>query len=233
MTDLTYKLVVNKKGYYTFTMPDGFEDLVQVYLWGAGGSDGTGAPGAGGGYASSNIAIVAGNTVGIVVGGANGAGSSIGFRGGRGAPQGDPEDGDAGAGGSGGGATAVVINAVPAVVAGGGGGGGGYGDDRAGGATAGYPGGEYPGRTSSVYAVTLSYAWCSFMNSYAVWGGGQDYSTVVNFPTTGTYTFKYSVDNYGQVYLDGSSIISYSTFSDFTTYTQVVSAGNGSGAGLV
>ena len=238
MADLIYKLPISKPGYYQFTMPDGFESNVQIYTWGAGGGNGSGAGGSGGGHArSSNISISSGTVVGIVVGGKGGdasgpsagsagSGASIGYRGGSGANQGDPEDGDAGGSGGGGGASAVLVNGAAVVVAGGGGGGGGYGEDGAGGATAGYPGGVYVGQATGVYPVTLSYAWCGFMNSYAVWGNGQDYTVVLNFPVTGTYTFNYSVDNYGQVYLDGSSVISYSTFTTYTSYTQTVSAGN-------
>ena len=218
-------------------MPDGFEGNVDVYTWGAGGGAGSGAAGGGGGYAYSNLAIPSGSTVSVIVGnkggdasgpnpGSAGTGASIGFNGGAGAYQGDPEDGDAGGSGGGGAATALIINGNVSVVAAGGGGGGGYGEDGAGGATVGLPGGIYVGHDTGIYPVTLSYAWCAFMNSYAVWGGGQDYTVTLNFPTTGTYTFNYSVDNYGQVYLDGSSIISYSTFTTYTTYTQTVSAGN-------
>ena len=151
---------------------------------------------------------------------------NLNLNGGNGAPQSDPEDGDAGPSGGGGGASAVIINGIPKVVAAGGGGGGGYGEDGAGGATPGLPGGRWVPTTTSIYPVTLSRAWNAFMNNYAIWGGGQDYTTTINFPSTGTYTFNYSVDNYGSVYLDGSQIITYSDFGTTTTYTQVVSAGN-------
>ena len=151
---------------------------------------------------------------------------NLNLSGGNGAPQSDPEDGDAGPSGGGGAASAVIINGIPSVVAAGGGGGGGYGEDGAGGATPGLPGGRWVPTTTSIYPVTLSRAWNAFMNNYAIWGGGQDYTTTINFPSTGTYTFNYSVDNYGSVYLDGSQIITYSDFGTTTTYTQVVSAGD-------
>lgn len=159
--DKTYTLRLNKTGYYQFTMPNGFESTVQVYTWGAGGGAGSGAVGGGGGFAFGNIQIFSGNTVSIVVGtkggdasgpgaGSAGTGASIGYNGGSGANQGDPEDGDAGGSGGGGGATAVLINGTATVVAAGGGGGGGYGDD--GGrhtVTPGLPGGVYVGLTGT------------------------------------------------------------------------------------
>ena len=151
---------------------------------------------------------------------------ALNFNGGNGASQSDPEDGDAGPSGAGGAASVVIVNRVVKVAAAGGGGGGGYGEDGAGGATAGLPGGRWVPTSTSIYPVTLSRAWNAFMNNYAVWGAGQDYTTTINFPVSGTYTFNYSVDNYGSVYLDGSEIISYSNYAATTTYTQSVSAGN-------
>ena len=240
MADLTYKLVLANPGYFQFTMPIGFSTTVNAYLWGGPGGNGTGAAGGGGGYAEGVLSLSAGNTVNIVVGGYGGdasgaygggpgAGGSVGFNGGWGANQGDPEDGDAGGSGGGGGASAILVNGGVALVAAGGGGGGGYGEDVSGGATVGLPGGVYVGHATAVYPVTLSFAWCGFMNAYAVWGGGQDYSTVINFPVTGTYTFYYSVDNYGSIYLDGSAIITRSGEHNYETYysaTASVSAGN-------
>lgn len=155
MTDKTLIYTRNTPGVTVFTMPDGFESNVEVHVWGAGGGDGTGADGAGGGYAKSNVQINQGDTVTIIVGsqgqdfvnqqigGDGGVGSTtLGFNGGRGANQGDPEDQDAGSAGGGGAATAVLVNGTAVAVGAGGGGGGGYGDDRAGGATPGKPGGE-------------------------------------------------------------------------------------------
>ena len=65
----------------------------------------------------------------------------VDLSGGAGAPGSDPEDNDAGGSGGGGAASAVFVNGVAMLVAAGGGGGGGYGEDGAGGATAGSPGG--------------------------------------------------------------------------------------------
>lgn len=93
----------------------------------------------------------------------------------------------------------------------------------------GNPGGVYPGQASTVYAVTHG-AWSSFLNTYGVWGGGQDYTVSIDFPVTGTYTFRYSVDNYGSISLDGTPVISLagtvtSHFTTFTTQTVAVTAG--------
>ena len=237
MSDI-YSLVLNKPGYYQFTMPDGFEANVNVYTWGAGGGNGTGAPGGGGGYAASNVVIQTGNVVSIVVGtrggdasgpypGAAGTGASIGYNGGSGAYQGDPEDGDAGGSGGGGGATAVLVNGTAVAVAAGGGGGGGYGEDGAGGATAGYPGGIFVGQSTGYYQATHP-RYCSFLNTYGVWGPFPT-TVTINFPTTGTYTFNFSVDNYGSVVLDGTitlfSVTGELNYQSYITTTRTVSAG--------
>jgi hypothetical protein len=239
--DLTYILTLKDAGDKTFTMPTGFEERVEIHCWGAGGGGTVGASGGGGGYASTTASIPAGSVVRLQVGqpGTNG-GRRTGGTGGthptytryRGGSAGSPydEDWDTGGGGGGGGASSVLVSNSPVCIGAGGGGAGGPGDDsRAG--TPGNPAGVYPGSTTNIYPVTLSYAWNSFMNTYAVWGAGQDYTTVINFPVTGTYTFNYAVDNYGQVFLDGSAIITLSGtvtshFKTTTTYTATVSAGN-------
>ena len=224
-------------------MPTGFEENVEIHCWGAGGGGSLRVSGGGGGYATTNAPIPAGSVVRLQVGqpGANGGRgnnppspggthpSYTRYRGGSAGSSRD-EDGDTGSGGGGGGASAVIVDNSPVCVGAGGGGAGGPGDDSGSG-TPGNPGGVYPGSSTNVYPVTLSYAWNSFMNSYAVWGNGQDYTVTINFPVTGTYTFNYAVDNYGQVFLDGSAIITLSGtvtshFTTTTTYTATVSAGN-------
>jgi hypothetical protein len=81
------------------------------------------------------------------------------------------------------------------------------------------------------YAVTNP-AWGSFMNSYAIWTNGQQdvttntYSTTVNFPVNGLYSFKIAADNSMVVNLDGVSIGTTSTFSSYDTITLTVAAGN-------
>ena len=82
------------------------------------------------------------------------------------------------------------------------------------------------------YPVTNG-AWGSFMNSYAIWTNGQTdvatytYTTSVNFPATGLYTFNYSADNSMILSLDGVAVGAPAT--DYTSYlsvTQNVVAGD-------
>ena len=138
----------------TIRVPAGYSNQVAVYAWGAGGGNGSGAAGAGAGFVGGILTVNKNSEIYVSVGG--GGTSTTGYRpvgeggvgnnsikplnGGVGGTASD-EDGDSGSGGGGGGASAVFVNNVPVVVAAGGGGGAGYGDDRAGGATAGTPGG--------------------------------------------------------------------------------------------
>ena len=138
----------------TVTVPSGYSRQVIAYAWGAGGGNGSGAPGAGGGFVAGIIEVDPDSEITVSVGGTGGSASGyrpagtagegsneyINLSGGRGGIATD-EDSDSGSGGAGGGASAIFVNGVPVIVAAGGGGGGGYGDDRAGGATAGTPGG--------------------------------------------------------------------------------------------
>lgn len=69
----------------------------------------------------------------------------------------------------------------------------------------------------AVYPYTNS-SYCSFLNTYGVWEQSPGYtyfnrSYTINFPSTGTYTFTFSVDNYGSVTLDGTTIIALSSSS--------------------
>jgi hypothetical protein len=78
--------------------------------------------------------------------------------------------------------------------------------------------------------------WGSFLNTYGVWeastAGAVNFERTysVNFPTTGLYTFTFSVDNYGDVSVDGVIVISLAGKSraNFTTSYQTtvnISAG--------
>lgn len=119
----------------------------------------------------------------------------------------------------------------PSVVGAGGGGGGGLGEDYSGGATAGNPGGVYPGYTSGTYYPVSDHRWGGFINTYGIWyaptGGTHNFSVTLNFPSTGTYTFISSSDNNSVWGLDGS--YPYSTpFTAFgSSYTQSVSVSSG------
>lgn len=163
----------------------------------------------------------------------NSVNSSVTLRGGPGGAQRD-EDNDAGAAGGGGGASAVLINNVPFIVAAGGGGGGGYGEDHAGGATSGHPGGIYPGSLSSIspwYPVSDG-RWGSFINTYGIWkaptGGTHSFQIVLEFPTSGTYTFYASSDNNASWRVDSGTTYttSFTQFGSYTTQTISLSAGN-------
>lgn len=108
------------------------------------------------------------------------------------------------------------------------GGGGGNGQSGRGSALGGTAGASYSSgglvfntRTTpavpAVYPYTNS-SYCSFLNTYGVWEAAPGYTYfnrnyTVNFPSTGTYTFTFSVDNYGSVTLDGATIISLSSSS--------------------
>lgn len=124
--------------------------------------------------------------------------------------------------GGGGGASWVSINDSIVCVAAGGGGGAGYGKNGA--KNNGNPGGVYPTQVSSVYAVSY-YKWSSFLNTYGVWGGGEDYTTTVNFPVTGTYTFALSTDNFGSIYVDDTLVLSYGEYRNATSTTASFTAG--------
>jgi hypothetical protein len=130
-------------GTQSFTMPDGFNSQVQVYMWGGGGGgaardggNGFGGDGAAGWYINTLLDIEPGDYVSVTVGGGgyagtsgsgNGAGyhggSLVSFSGGNGGNAGPA--GWSGAGGGGGGASVIFINNTLELCAAGGGGGGG------------------------------------------------------------------------------------------------------------
>ena len=92
-------------------------------------------------------------------------------------------------------------------------------------------GGGGGAQNDGIFRVGPVSAWNSFMNNYAVYGTEKDYTTIINFPTSGTYTFNFSVYNYGSISLDGTPVISLSGsstshFTTTTTQTVSVSSGN-------
>ena len=154
-----------------------------------------------------------------------------------------------GAGGGGGVALAngmIYTNAPNGVLQGGGGGGGGSGAVVTASSVTVTPGetltvtvgtgGDSGERINSqFYPVTLSYAWSSFMNSYAVWTNPDSVTPVNQYvvssrvftaPYTGSYTILISADNGVSLYIDGDSVASSSDYTTTSSYTVSLDAGN-------
>lgn len=117
--------------------------------------------------------------------------------------------------------------------AGGGGSGGGAGGGGGGGGYIGYSvfNSRQLAGTNGLVAVTLSYAWSSFMNAYAVWNANGAYaldvSTTVNFPFTGVYVFQTAFDDDGTVYIDGVAVASSSgSYTSSSINNVTVTGGN-------
>lgn len=109
------------------------------------------------------------------------------------------------------------------VAAGGGLGGGGGGPN-----TGGTGAGNTPNPKISGFSLvprTLSWAWSGHMNTYAVWDNYSDaansWYTFRKFTPTATdnYTFHLSCDNYGVFYLNGTVILSTTSFGSVTRTT--------------
>ena len=120
---------------------------------------------------------------------------------------------------------------------GGGGGGGGIG----GGAAGGTAGASYIGREVfntrnlvgqfGLVARTLSYAWSSFMNAYAVWlsydAGSVDITTTISIPATGNYEIQGQCDNFATFYIDGTEVLFTPGFQGAPNSTVIaLSSGN-------
>ena len=120
---------------------------------------------------------------------------------------------------------------------GGGGGGGGIG----GGAGGGTAGASYIGREVfntrnlvgqfGLVARTLSYAWSSFMNAYAVWlpydAGTVDVTTTISIPATGNYELQGQCDNAAVFYIDGAVVLTTPGFQGAPNSTVIaLSSGN-------
>jgi hypothetical protein len=90
--------------------------------------------------------------------------------------------------------------------------------------TVGTGGGSSTSGSIDYEPVFLSWAWSSFMNSFAVWGVGQGDSftstRMFSAPSTGNYTFEYQADNYLAIYVDGSLAGTTQNFQS-STYTSV------------
>lgn len=83
--------------------------------------------------------------------------------------------------------------------------------------------GTVSGQTT-VYPVSLSYAWSQFMNDYAVWVNPDGVNPVnvtntitryVDVSVAGTYTFQAECDNYLNLYIDGVNIINTADFQSY------------------
>ena len=231
-----------KPGAYSMTVPDGFDNNVLVYAWGAGGGNGTGARGGAGAHVATVVTMNAGDQVYISVGG-GGVSAPTPNSAAKGGPgEGynsfvDLDGGDAATGGrinkyaegggsgGGGAASAVLVNGDVVAVAAGGGGGGGLGDDLSAGATVGQPGGVYPGKESLSpwYAVTCG-SWSSFLNTYGIWtgatGGTKDFSKTLWFPVAGTYEFTVSSDNQASWRVDSGATYTTPGTAYTTSYTE-------------
>lgn len=145
--------------------------------------------------------------------GAIGGRALNGYSGGTGSDVGN--SGSSGSGGGGGGATVLkrpdsVGGEIIAIAAGGGGGGGGgdYG--------AGY---IKPDTINNQYGEVwwrsfydngpAAAPYCQFLKSYGVWTGNLNsihLTYEVYFPSSGTYTFRISADNYGYLWLDNGEV---------------------------
>lgn len=98
---------------------------------------------------------------------------------------------------------------------------GGFGAGGAGGGSALI--GSISGQTT-VYPVTLSYAWSQFMNDYAVWVNPDGVNPVnatstitryIDVTTAGVYQFQAECDNWLNLYIDGVNIINTSNFNNY------------------
>jgi hypothetical protein len=81
------------------------------------------------------------------------------------------------------------------------------------------------------YKAPTDPTWCAFMDSYAVWVGSPQevttnvYSTNIEFPVTGIYTFNISTDNLGSITVDGLGTFAWADFHTVGTQTATVTAG--------
>lgn len=56
-------------------------------------------------------------------------------------------------------------------------------------------------------------AYVSWLNTYGVWEGNGNYFWVAYFPATAEYDFYGAIDNYGDIYLDGTRILSIPNYA--------------------
>lgn len=232
-------------GVQNFTVPTGYQPIIEAYMWGgAGGGGGAdshiGGSGAGGNFIYTQFTANAGDTVGVAVGGGGvqgGSGSGSGYGpGGNGVTniggyQFNGADGGnagpvgwSGGGGGGGAASVVFVNNTPVAVAAGGGGAGGGGNfsngyDATGGGT--------PG-TLAVSPAPLWGTYPDFLSAHGIWGnngGAFDQTFDVHFPVDLTYTIQGTADNEAHIYIDGVEVLSGADWGTVYTTTYHVTAG--------
>lgn len=140
-----------------------------------------------------------------------------------------------GGNGTGGGYSEATISVAPGDVldiAIGGAGGGGRGQRS--GAPGGAPGPSYVAalgfNLADVIGTRVSNgAWCTFLNTYGVWGGPSnwtwDNTIPVEFPASDYYTFTSSCDNSATIYVDGALVMTAPGFTESYTQSVFVTAG--------
>lgn len=201
--------------------------IVKYTLVGGGGGGGgpdryAGGTGLNGNQINGYIALNKGDTIYCTVGqGGRGGGAQgtnragglggnglNGFSGGTGGRSGG--SGSSGAGGGGGAATVLSFDGAgndPIAIAAGGAGAGGGGNH--GGAVT-YSTSAYG--EASTYALkyfpnaSTNGAYCGFLNSYGMWNGNGHHTYEVYFPSSGTYKFQMSADNYAYMWLDNGTV---------------------------
>jgi hypothetical protein len=211
-------------GYMSYSSPVGSGPGGQggsTYDGGGGGNAGPiGRSGGGGGGGAATVILKNGSLVAVAAGGGGGGGGGRSSAG-RGRSGYSSSGSTAGSAGQG----------HPWDGGGGGGGGGGY----LGGSGGGLPGGDegaYSGSDGadlvpggwgqsgqsgdSGWYATGNQApgfWNNFLSTYGIWIGGisdattLSYSTTLNFPQSGSYTFNLSIDNLGDLTVDGVSMV--------------------------
>lgn len=84
--------------------------------------------------------------------------------------------------------------------------------------------------SNPAYVRYTNAAYCGFLNTYGIWNSNItsetfDITTSANFPSTQTYTFTGSADNYATVFLDGVAVLSIPGYQSSYSSTISVTAG--------
>jgi len=211
-----------------------------TYDGGRGGNAGSGGVSGGGGGGGGATVILKNGSPMAVAGGGGGGGGGGWHSAGRGR-----------SGYSSSGSTAGGAGQDYPGDGGGGGGGGGGSNGGSGGGLVGGDNGAYSGSDgadivlggwsqsgqsgdSGWYATGQEAGvWNSFISTYGIWIGGPydvatvSYSTTLNFPTSGNYTFNISIDNAGFISIDGTEVLDNpSSWGGVDSASVYVSAGS-------